>query len=110
MPITSSDDNIISYADHHYGKGQVKVARVSKRTVGSTVIDDFKEYVVDIQLYGAALLGSFTEASNKLIVPTDTIKNTVYIVASKKGDDGESPAQNAVNTFLLSLLFRQIRH
>ena len=70
----------ISYCDYHYGKGEVKVAKAIKRPDN---IYDFKEFCVGIQLYGEKFLDSFREPSNKLVVPTDTIKNTVYVLAKK---------------------------
>jgi urate oxidase len=70
----------INYSEYHYGKGSVKVAKVVKQPSG---VHEFREYSVDIQLYGEQLLDSFTAPTNRLVVPTDTIKNTVYILAKK---------------------------
>jgi urate oxidase len=72
--------NNVKYNDFHYGKGMVKVAKVIKKADG---VDDFKEFIVDIQLYGKLLIDSFRQPSNALVVPTDTMKNTVYVLAKK---------------------------
>ena len=66
------------YADNHYGKSCVKVAKVIKHPSHH----DFKEFTVDIQLYGD-FLDSYTIPDNQNVIPTDTMKNTVYVLAKQ---------------------------
>jgi urate oxidase len=78
----------INYVDCHYGKGMVKVAKILRKP--GSQIDDFKEFNVHIQLFGDQFLDSFRVPDNALVVPTDTMKNTVYVLAK------QSPMNNPV--------------
>ena len=73
------------YDDNHYGKGCVKVAKVIKHPK----YHDFKEFVVGIQLYGD-FLDAYVVPTNKNVIPTDTMKNTVFVLAK------QHPMNNAV--------------
>jgi urate oxidase len=59
-----------------YGKSRVRLSRIMRR--GDT--HDFSEWTVRVLLHGD-FETSFTEADNSQILPTDTMKNTVYHVA-----------------------------
>ena len=61
---------------NRYGKSRVRISRITR-------LDDrheFNEWAVHVMLYGD-FEGSFTQADNSKVLPTDTMKNTVYYVA-----------------------------
>lgn len=68
--------------DNRYGKDRVRLSRIT-RFAGR---HDFNEWTVRVLLQGD-FESSFTEADNSRILPTDTMKNTVYSIArdSKAG-------------------------
>ncbi len=61
---------------NRYGKSRVRLSRIARH--GDT--HDFNEWSVQVLLEGD-FEASFTEADNGRILPTDTMKNTVYFVA-----------------------------
>jgi urate oxidase len=63
-------------AENRYGKSRVRLSRITRR--GDR--HDFNEWTVRVLLHGD-FEHSFTEADNSKILPTDTMKNTVYYVA-----------------------------
>jgi urate oxidase len=62
--------------ENRYGKSRVRLVRV-KRHAGA---NDFQEWSVDVLLRGD-FANCFAEGENSRILPTDTMKNTVYSVA-----------------------------
>jgi urate oxidase len=62
--------------DNRYGKSRVRLSRITRH--GDR--HEFNEWGVLVLLEGD-FEASFTEADNSKILPTDTIKNTVYSVA-----------------------------
>ena len=61
---------------NRYGKSRVRLSRITR-------FDDrneFNEWTVNVMLYGD-FDASYTEADNSKVLPTDTMKNTVYVVA-----------------------------
>ena len=61
---------------NRYGKSRVRISRITR-------LDDrheFNEWTVHVMLHGD-FASSFTEADNSKVLPTDTMKNTVYYVA-----------------------------
>ena len=62
--------------DNRYGKSRVRLSRITRRADHH----DFNEWSVEVLLCGA-FETSFTEADNSKILPTDTMKNTVYSIA-----------------------------
>ena len=70
---------------HRYGKARVRVAKILR--------DKDRQSIVEIDV--AALLegdfeSSYTSGDNTRVVPTDTIKNTINILAKEKlGDEIE---------------------
>lgn len=61
---------------NRYGKSRVRLSRITR-------FDDhneFNEWTVNVMLYGD-FAASYTEADNSKVLPTDTMKNTVYVVA-----------------------------
>jgi urate oxidase len=62
--------------DNRYGKSRVRLSRITRRGDGH----DFHEWTVQVLLEGD-FEASFTKADNSKILPTDTMKNTVYSLA-----------------------------
>ncbi|HVZ83236.1 MAG TPA: urate oxidase [Terracidiphilus sp.] len=62
--------------ENRYGKSRVRLSRITRR--GDR--HEFQEWTVRVLLHGD-FETSFTEADNSKILPTDTMKNTVYSVA-----------------------------
>jgi len=63
---------------HHYGKARVRVLKVFRNGPRHAV----KELEVQVMLQGD-FGASFTQADNRLVVATDSIKNTVNVFAKK---------------------------
>jgi urate oxidase len=63
-------------AETAYGKSQVRVVRVDRQSPQH----QFEEWNVEVLLTGD-FLTCFTEGDNSKILPTDTMKNTVYSLA-----------------------------
>ena len=61
---------------NRYGKSRVRLSRITRLADRH----EFNEWTVHIKLYGD-FETSFTEADNSVVLPTDTMKNTVYFVA-----------------------------
>jgi len=59
-----------------YGKSRVRLSRITRHEN----YHDFQEWTVRVLLHGD-FEASFTEADNSQILPTDTMKNTVYSLA-----------------------------
>src|SRR5271165_657881 len=62
--------------ENRYGKSRVRLSRITRH--GDR--HEFNEWTVHVLLEGD-FESSFTEADNSKILPTDTMKNTVYSVA-----------------------------
>ena len=62
--------------ENRYGKSRVRLSRITRR--GD--VHEFNEWTVEILLDGD-FDASFTAADNSKILPTDTMKNTVYFIA-----------------------------
>jgi urate oxidase len=67
----------MNIAENRYGKSKVRVARIVRRDGRH----DFHEMTVAIALEGD-FDSSYREGDNSLILPTDTMKNTVYALAT----------------------------
>ena len=68
MPITLSHNN--------YGKSRVRLMKLTRQPDRH----DLKDLTVDIQFEGD-LESSYTQGENRKVLPTDTMKNTVYALA-----------------------------
>ena len=62
--------------ENRYGKSRVRLSRITRPADRH----DFNEWTVRVLLHGD-FETSFTEADNSRILPTDTMKNTVYSIA-----------------------------
>ena len=65
-----------SLGENRYGKSRVRISRITRHGDHH----DFNEWSVRVLLHGD-FETSFTEADNSKILPTDTMKNTVYYLA-----------------------------
>src|SRR6266404_2260322 len=65
-------------AENRYGKSRVRLARVNRQAA----VHEFEEWSVDV-LLGGDFQSCFVEGDNSKILPTDTMKNTVYSLARK---------------------------
>ncbi|CAM9497227.1 unnamed protein product [Discosporangium mesarthrocarpum] len=61
---------------NHHGKGRVRLLKVVRRGSVHSVV----QFTVEILLDGP-METAFTKGDNSIIIPTDTQKNTVYVVA-----------------------------
>ncbi len=68
-----------SITQHSYGKNQVRLTKVTRHN-GQ---DSLTELSADIELEGE-FESAYMDGDNRLIVPTDTMKNTLYVLAQKK--------------------------
>ncbi len=81
---------------HHYGKAKVRVMKVTRAGAQHSL----KELEVSVMLQGD-FEASYTRADNSLVVPTDTMKNTVYVLAKEKlGAENEEFGQALGEHFL----------
>jgi urate oxidase len=69
---------MISLVEDRYGKSRIRLVRVKRHPSGN----DFREWTIEILLQGD-FSSCFTDGDNSKILPTDTMKNTVYSVARK---------------------------
>jgi urate oxidase len=66
---------------NRYGKSRVRISRITRvKDPKNGDRHEFNEWTVHVMLYGD-FETSFTEADNSKVLPTDTMKNTVYYVA-----------------------------
>ena len=70
---TGEADPMISLAENRYGKSRVRVVRVKRHPDRH----DFREWTLEILLEGD-FAPCFVDGDNSKILPTDTLKNTVY--------------------------------
>jgi urate oxidase len=81
----------MNIAENRYGKSRMRIARIVRRKDHH----DFHEMTVSIALEGD-FDSSYREGDNSLILPTDTMKNTVYALA-------ENPAVEQPESFAMLL-------
>jgi urate oxidase len=67
---------MVRLGDNRYGKSRVRLSRITRREN----CHDFQEWAVQVLLHGD-FESSFTQGDNSKILPTDTVKNTVYSIA-----------------------------
>lgn len=80
---------MIALGENRYGKSRVRVMKVNRDGDRHTV----HEWKVEIWLEGD-FESCFVEGDNSRILPTDTLKNTVYFLARKSG--AATPEQFAI--------------
>jgi urate oxidase len=83
-------------AENSYGKSQVRVVRLNRQSHQH----QFEEWDVEVLLQGD-FLTCFTEGDNGKILPTDTMKNTVYSLArASSAGSVEEFAKELIRYFL----------
>ncbi len=65
--------------DHHYGKARIRVVKVTRGDERHSL----KELEIAVMLQGQ-FDASYTQSDNSLVVPTDTMKNIVNVLAKEK--------------------------
>ena len=88
---------MVKLAENRYGKSRVRLVRV-KRHSG---MHDLREWTVQILLQGD-FDSCFTDGDNRKILPTDTMKNTVYSLARNSAADCIEDFAKQLVAFLLS--------
>jgi urate oxidase len=87
---------MMTLAENSYGKSRVRLAKV-KRHPG---YHDFREWTIEILLEGD-FESCFVDGDNSKILPTDTMKNTVYSLArTSSADCMEEFGEELVANFL----------
>jgi urate oxidase len=69
----------IILTENHYGKSRVRLVKVERHGARH----ELKDLNVDIQLRGD-FAASYEQGDNRLVLPTDTMKNTVYALARRQ--------------------------
>lgn len=88
---------MIELGQNRYGKSRVRVVRVTRNPDGH----DLREWTVQILLQGD-FESCFKDGDNSQILPTDTMKNTVYSLARKSGAAAIEDFAKEIVDFLLS--------
>jgi urate oxidase len=88
---------MISLAENRYGKSKVRLVRVKRKENQH----DFHEWNVEVLLRGD-FTSCFDEGDNSKILPTDTMKNTVYSLARNSSAESMEEFSKEVVEFLLS--------
>lgn len=76
----ASGNTSVQVSHQQYGKNRVRIVKVIRKT---RTYHELIELNVCVQIDGE-LAESYTQADNTLVVPTDTMKNLVYVVAHKE--------------------------
>src|ERR1700683_1329849 len=82
--------------ENRYGKSRVRLVRVKRRAEGN----DFREWTLDVLLRGD-FASCFEDGDNSKILPTDTMKNTVYSLARRSSADCVEGFAKELTEFLL---------
>src|SRR6267378_938293 len=77
--MTSKEESDMKLIQHQYGKAHVRVMKVTRNGRQHSL----KELDVEVGLSGD-FDASYTKADNRLVVATDSMKNTVNVFAKKK--------------------------
>jgi urate oxidase len=88
---------MIQLADNRYGKSRVRLMKVTR----NNGINDLREWNVQVLLRGD-FTAAHTEGDNSKILPTDTMKNTVYSVARNSSATSMEQYARELIDFLLS--------
>lgn len=96
IPLTGGADGVIALAENKYGKSRVRLVQVKRR--GDR--HDFREWTVEI-LFAGDFEACFVAGDNRNILPTDTMRNTVYSLARESSQTCmEDFGQELVEFFL----------
>ena len=93
---TGEADSMITLAENRYGKSRVRVVKVKRHSDRH----EFCEWTVEILVEGD-FESCFVHGDNSKILPTDTMKNTVYSLARKSSAECMEDFGKEVMSFLL---------
>ena len=93
---TGEADAMITLAENRYGKSRVRVVKVTRHPDRH----DFREWTVEILVEGD-FESCFVLGDNSKILPTDTMKNTVYSLARNSLAECMEGFGKELSTFLL---------
>ncbi len=93
---TGEADPMITLAENRYGKSRVRVVKVKRHPDRH----DFREWTVEILVEGD-FQSCFVNGDNSKILPTDTMKNTVYWLARNSLAECMEDFGKEVSSFLL---------
>jgi urate oxidase len=79
---TGEAEFMIVVAENRYGKSRVRLVQVKRKSN----LHELREWTVDVLLQGD-FDSCFVEGDNSKILPTDTMKNTVYSLARESSAD-----------------------
>src|SRR3954454_9227853 len=88
---------MIELAENRYGKSRVRLMQVNRTPEGKTL----REWTVQVLLTGDFDSAHY-DGDNSKILPTDTMKNTVYSVARKSSAQSMEDYAKELVDFLLS--------
>ena len=88
---------MVKLAENRYGKSRVRLVRVKRHADHH----ELREWTVQILLQGD-YESCFTDGDNSKILPTDTMKNTVYSLARSSSAESIEDFAKELTTFLLS--------
>jgi urate oxidase len=71
---------MIELTENRYGKSRVRLVKVTRHKHGNEQVHDLREWTVEVLLKGD-FNSAHLDGDNSKILPTDTMKNTVYSVA-----------------------------
>ncbi len=92
---------MIELDENRYGKSRVRLMKVTRHPQGAHPYHDLREWAVEVLLRGD-FNSAHIEGDNSKILPTDTMKNTVYSIArSSSAATMEQYARELID-FLLS--------
>jgi urate oxidase len=92
--VTDVAANIIN---HHYGKTAVRVTKVTRLPDRHELV----ELSVNVRLGGGAFARSYTHGDNAAVIATDSMKNTVYLLAKQHPlDSAEAFALHVAEHFV----------
>src|SRR5487761_73801 len=78
-PTGGADPMATTVLENHYGKSSVRLVKVERNGAQHSV----RDLTLDIQLSGE-FAAAYRDGDNRLILPTDTMKNTVYAFARRQ--------------------------
>lgn len=93
---TGEHETMIAVAENRYGKSRVRLVQVKRRAGGH----DFREWTVEVLLQGD-FDSCFVDGDNRRILPTDTMKNTVYSTLRKSSAECMEDFAKELIDFLL---------
>lgn len=70
---------VVKLQSHEHGKGRVRLVKVTRNADQHTIV----QLEAQILLEGAPAAAAYYEGDNSSVLPTDTVKNTVYVLAKK---------------------------